>query len=186
MVGHFAEEWNGVSFFITPNNPSMLYIDTSGSWGRGAVCGNSRFMCEWPAEWSAINIAVKELLPIVLAAGSWGRCWSRSQVLCYSDNMAVVQALKSRPVRDVLLMRLLQALFFIEAYFNISFLACHIPGTSNWAADCLSRNNLQEFFSIFPQADSTPSSLLQTCSPSFSTCKRTGHPRPGPRCSALF
>ena len=39
--------------------------------------------------------------------------------------------------------------------------ASHIPGVDNDLADALSRDNLSYFIAHHPQADKTPSSLLQ-------------------------
>ena len=158
----FMENWNGSSFFTPPAaKPLCLHTDASGSWGCGAVWSNSWFQYKWPDSWSSVNIAVKELLPIVIAAATWGRLWSQAQVIAYSDNMAVVQAVKSRSVKCPQLMRLLRALFFIEARLNFSLNASHIAGHKNVAADSLSRNNVHEFFSIYQQANPIPTPLLQ-------------------------
>ena len=91
---------------------------------------------------------MKELLPIVIAAAVWGRLWSKARVEAYSDNMAVVQAIRSCLVRCPQLMRLLRALFFVEACFNFSLAASHIVGREKVAADSLSRNNLNQFFCL--------------------------------------
>ena len=143
----FMEDWNGSSFFI-PNlctHTQMLLV-----LGDVGQCGLPLwFQYEWPDSWSSVNIAVKELLPIVIAAATWGQLWSRAQVIAYLDNMAVVQAVKSRSVKCPQLMRLLSALFFTEARFNFSLNASHIAGHKNVAADSLSRNNVHEFFSIY-------------------------------------
>ena len=158
----FMEDWNGSSFFIPPAaKPLYLHTDASGSWGCGAVWSNSWFQYKWPDFWSSVNIAVKEFLPIVIAAATWGRLWSRAQVIAYSDNMAVVQAVKSRSVKCPKLMRFLRALFLIEDRFNFSLNASHIVGHKNVAADSLSRNNVHEFFSVDQQANPIPTPLLQ-------------------------
>ena len=49
---------------------------------------------------------------------------------------------------------MLRCLFFIEVYFDLTLTATHIPGVENRAADAISRNNLDEFFSLNPQAQS--------------------------------
>ena len=48
--------------------------------------------------------------------------------------------------RTQLLMQLLQCLFFIITYFEITVRANHIPEKSNGAADAISRNDLPHFF----------------------------------------
>ena len=109
----------------------------------------------WPESWS---IAEKELFPIVVSAAVWGKNWARSSVVFVCDNLAVVQALSSRLVRDPGLMHMLRCLFF-EAHFKFEHTARHIPGRDNTAADALSRNCLAEFFSLHPQAPQLPASI---------------------------
>ena len=66
--------------------------------------------------------------------------------------MAVVRALNSMSARDPTLNRLLTLLFFLESPFQFEHIAVHIAGVLNSAADVLSRNKLNAFFSIYPQA----------------------------------
>ncbi len=79
--------------------------------------------------------------------------------MCFSDNMAVVHAINSRSVKDHLLMRLLRALFFMEAHFGLSVKATHIAGITNTAADSLSPNNIEIYCASSLQADHLPSPL---------------------------
>jgi len=47
---------------------------------------------------------------------------------------------------------LLRCLWFFTAYYDISLLCEHIAGRQNDIADHISRDNLQSFFSLNPQA----------------------------------
>ena len=62
-------------------------------------------------------------------------------------------------------MSTLRSLFFIEARLQFSISSQHIAGVSNTLADCLSRNQLENFYAKFPSAHChssvVPSSLLQ-------------------------
>lgn len=71
--------------------PSPWSTDASGSWGCGATDGHDWFQCAWHDNWQSVNIATKELVPIILAVGTWGYKW---HVLFRSDNMTVVEILK--------------------------------------------------------------------------------------------
>ena len=147
----FIEHWNGCSLFTTPA-PSILFsTDASGYWGFGAI---NWFKAQWPANWLPINIATKVLAGII-----WGQVWSTKHVRCSSDNLAVVHAINVRSVRDHNLMRLLRCLFFIEAHFNFRITAAHISGSANTAADMLSRNNITDFLSVFPQVSPFPTPI---------------------------
>ena len=153
----FIEEWNGVSF-IPPNMPSITVVaDASGSWGCGAFCQQTGewLQLRWPQAWQEHGIAAKELVPLVMGAVLWGGSWSGSVIRFLSDNMAVVASLSSRSAREPILSHLLRCLFFFEAHFGFSHVAEHIPGKHNEAADALSRNRVDNFLSIFPQAQPT-------------------------------
>ncbi len=67
---------------------------------------------EWPTEWIPLNIAVKELLPLLsvhLPEGATG-----------GENMSCASRTTWRlSMRNPMLMHLLRALFFIEAHFSM-------------------------------------------------------------------
>ena len=151
----FLEQWNGVSLLaahIYRPPDAELYTDASGNWGCGGTDGIHWFQCAWEENWQGVNIATKELVPIILAVGVWGSRWGTRHVLVHSDNMAVVEILKSRTSRDNTIMHLLRCLHFLCAKHDIRISATHIPGVDNIAADSLSRDNLDTFFASSPQA----------------------------------
>lgn len=148
----FLQHWNGTSFFPTSAPSTEVISDASGSFGCGAFAiPHGWFQLEWPESWQALNIAAKELVPVVIAAALWGHQWKRSCVCFKSDNMAVVEIMKSRTARDPLLMHLLRCLVFYAASFGFHFSAEHVPGVDNTAADAISRNNIPLFLSLVPQ-----------------------------------
>ena len=146
----FLVEWNGVSMLsaLGDQEPDVtLTSDASGTWGCGAYWGSKWFQLAWsstscPEE---TNIATKELVPIVIAAAMWGRCWSGQVVCCRCDNSAVVAVLNRRTSRDSELMHLLRCLIFFEAKFSFRMVSAHIAGSQNTLADDLSRDNLSGF-----------------------------------------
>ena len=152
----FLERWNGCSF-IPPAAPSQSFVsDTSGNWGCGACWCHSWLQLQWPNCWRSVNIAIKELVPIVLAVAVWGPQWRASRVQVRCDNAAVVAAVNLGSARDRRLMQLLRCLHFFCAEFGVSVTASHIRGSPNLVADAISRNNLSLFHSLVPQA---PTSL---------------------------
>ena len=148
----FLQDWNGKSFFPQASPSLEVTSDASGSFGCGAFSLNHGwFQLEWPDSWSSANIAAKELVPIVVAAAMWGPCWNHKCVCFRTDNMAVVEVLRTCTARDPLLMHLTRCLVFYAELYHFDFISEHLPGTHNTAADALSRNNLTLFHSLTPQ-----------------------------------
>ena len=93
--------------------PSGLSVtaDESGSWGCGAFCSLSEtywFQVEWPPSWVGLNIAAKELLPLVIGEAIWGSSWRGLRVSFYK---AVIQVLLSHLTRDPVTPSLLSCCF---------------------------------------------------------------------------
>ena len=111
-----------------------------------------------------LAIAMKELLPIVMAVALWGRQWSESHVLVMCDNMSVVCILRCKTSKDPSIMHLVRALHFFLAHWDIRLWADHVPGKVNTATDALSRNMMQVFHkqlpSVFQEGTPLPQVLL--------------------------
>ena len=155
----YMEGWNGIGLFPSRAMGPSITADASGSWGCGAFLEGPLlwFQVQWPEDWSSVNIAAKELFPLAIAVAIWGPHCRDCQISIYSDNQAVVSALATWSAKDRYLSHLLRSLFL--AHYNITYRAQHIAGRRNRAADALSRNNINDFFSVFPQAPKSPSSI---------------------------
>ena len=154
----FLPGWNGRSIMPQPEPTHTVMSDASGSWGCGAVSDSGAFFqVQWTQSWAQVNIAVKEMLPVVIAVAIWGQSWEQSMLLVRSDNMSVVHALSAGTAKDSQLMHLLRCLHFFTASYQIGLFAKHIAGVANSAADALSRNNLSAFRLCTPQAAKEPS-----------------------------
>ena len=94
----------------------------------------------------------KELIPILLSTAAWGPQLQGHQVLYQCDNSGVVAAIKKGSARDLVVMQLLRSLWFFVAHYELNIVCEHIAGSSNVAADHLSRNNISSFFLLYPQA----------------------------------
>ena len=66
----------------------------------------SLFQVSWLDECERVDISVKELLPVVVAAALWGNTWQGKHIHFHSDNMAVVAILHSRTAKTPELMHL--------------------------------------------------------------------------------
>ena len=164
----FLDSFNG-KFLCLPNqwtssNTIKLYTDASG-FGFAAVYGGCWFQGRFPDNWKHVNIAIKELLPIVLAVKVWGSKWSNSRLLFLSDNMSVVHIINSLTSRDHVLMDLVRELVIDTMTHNIDFHSKHIPGKHNIIADMLSRFQMDKVFSTAPWLKAIPEDIPAKCLP---------------------
>ncbi len=151
--------WNGRSLFYWAkwNKAPDVSIssDAAGALGFAAINQDTWFAGLWPSEAESINIAVKEFIPIVIAAHIWGDSWSRKRIAFKCDNMAVVCALQQGSCRERHLAFLLREFTLLAILHSFTFTAVHIPGVHNKHADWLSRFKFQEFLADVPNAAST-------------------------------
>jgi len=158
----FISAWNGISMLWDLGKQVVdvtTTSDASGSWGCGAFCETRWFHFKWTPRLWHLPIATKEMIPVVISAAIYGEQWSGKTVLFRVDNMAVVHVVNSLFCSDSHLMHLVRLLVFYASYHNFWFLASHIEGKNNTAADALSRNNLHTFFLQVPQASRIPSRI---------------------------
>ena len=140
----------------SPLHPIAVHSDLSGSWGCGAWSDTSWFQLPWDTHTRSTQIAVKELMPIIIAAGVWGRAWRGKSICCWCDNQAMVAALTMRSSRESHLMHMLQCLFFIKAHHHLHLSATYISTFDNHIAEDLCRNCVASFFSKVPHMDPRP------------------------------
>ena len=155
----FIGDWNGLSMMRSHQreNPEIILTsDASGNWGCGAFWNDRWFQYKWSHTTLGLHITAKELLPIVFAVAVWGAQWQGKSILCRCDNEAVVAIINTGTSKDCEAMPLMRCLFFITAKHNLLLTATHFPGSINILADALSRNNLQLFLSLSPQALPNP------------------------------
>ena len=160
----FLERWNGVSVLsahVSKPPDASVFTDASGTWGCGATDGEYRFQCQWDESWHSINIATKELVPIILALGVWGKRWRNQYVLIRCDNRAIVDILQAKTSKDSIIMHMLRCLHFLCATQEIRITATHIAGADNGPADALSRNRRDLFFASLPKVHLQPTHISQ-------------------------
>ena len=125
----FLETWNGVSIISALcNRPvdQVLTTDSSGNWGCGWHFNNRWFQLPWNGHWHDIPIAVKELLPIVVACCIWTVERRGLHIRCRCDNMTIVAMVNKMTSKHSVAARLLRCLSFVTARGQISLSACHI------------------------------------------------------------
>ena len=159
----FVVDWNGVSILPNPRPISVEVVsDASGTWGCGAYWHPHWFQLQWSTRAHPLSIAVKELLPVVVAAATWGPSWAAtSRVRFHCDNQSIVHDIQSRTSRHPHMMHLLRCLAFLEARYQLEFSCVHIPGIRNDLADDLSRDRLSSFLHKVPEASRSPTPVSQ-------------------------
>ena len=98
----FASRWNGAAIIIPQGPPDVTIItsDASESWGCGAWYGNKWFQLQWPVNIELTHIAVKELIPIIIATRLvWGPHLLGKPVLSNCGNSAMVSVLNSHYIK---------------------------------------------------------------------------------------
>ncbi len=143
----FASHWNGSALIVDDSSGWLeLTSDASGNWGCGAWHQSRWFQLAWDDKSRLLQIAVKELIPIVIATVVWGNeQWKGKHIRARCDNQAVVAVINSRYSKEPAIMQMLRCLFFIEAHGQFSLSAVHLPGACNTLADDLSRDRLSSF-----------------------------------------
>lgn len=158
------QQWNGVSLLWNCGKQEAdeeVYTDASGSWGCGGHWRTHWFSIPWDGpsgmpQWGIgppeeDSIAVREMLPLVMASVVWGQAWQGKLIRFHSDNMAVVGAIGRRYSPKLVMMHLLRCLAFFAAKHSFWFCAVHLPGVCNQRADALSRDRMDDFRSLSPQ-----------------------------------
>ena len=102
-IGKLLPEFNVVS-------------DASGTWGCGAYWDGKWFHFQWPSILQSLNIAIKELITVVVVAASFGNQWQGKLIQFTVDNMPVVHVLNSTYSKDPHLMHLPYSYFGVHCY----------------------------------------------------------------------
>ena len=150
----FLRTLNGISMMSMLGDQApggAVTSDASGSWECGAYSGSQWLQLQWNHNLQSKSIAVKGMVPIIIATAIWGRSWKGKLIICHCDNQSVVAVINSRYSQDDELMQLLHTLFFFEAIFEFHMEASHIhiSRVHNKLADALSRD---KFSSFLPKA----------------------------------
>lgn len=84
----FIREW--YLNYITYRADSLHLLRCIGLMGLRGLLAKSLVSNRVGELMASMDIAVKELVRIVMAAAIWGRLWRGSHICCYCDNIAVV------------------------------------------------------------------------------------------------
>ena len=156
----FLPSWNGVGLMLQSAWEDAadlnLCTDAAGTLGFGAYFQGAWIMGIWSPSQLERSIQWKELFAIVAAAATWGSKWQTRKIRVYCDNLAIVQIWNAKNPRDKQLAALCRTLFFIAAKNHFIISIQHLPGINNTIADALSRQQVQRFRSLVPEAEASP------------------------------
>ena len=151
MRGLFLRSWNGRSYFLEEDltqAPDIdFYNDASGTSGYGAYYHTKWFMGDW------------EPCQLLLAALLWGTHWSCERILVLCDNEDAVGVINSGTSKCPVKANLLRRLILCSMQCNFLVRAKHLPGKNNPIADALSRNQVQCFRRLAPNASPLPTPI---------------------------
>ena len=159
----FLPGWNGVSLMLQPDweaaGDLKLSTDASGTIGYGAYFQGAWIADTWSDQHLQHSIQWKELFAVLAAAATWGHQWSGKKIRFDCDNQAVVKAWQTKAPKDHNLATLFRKLFLVAAKNNFNVSLQHIPGLCNDIADALSRQQMQRFRQLVPEADKDPTNI---------------------------
>ena len=141
-----------------------LYTDASAA-SYAAVFGSQWIQRDFPSTWQNVNIAVKELVPIVLAVHLWGDSLKNKKITFFCDNQAIVSVINNQSSKDTTIMTLVRKLVLTSLTQNFVFASKHIPGRHNVIADCLSRSQIDRTRRIAPWLDTEAQQVPTTSLP---------------------
>ena len=150
----------------------QFFSDAAGSKKLGLACifGNKWAQGLWRDtslfhQGFTPNIAILELYAIVLAVELWASGLAGRTVVLRSDSQATVGWLERKNSDIPVVMHLLQQMTLTCLQFQVYIRAKFVSGTTNTAADLVSRNRLLEFHKRFPEAERNSTPLPRTLWP---------------------
>jgi len=153
----FMQEYNGVSLIQNGpwSLPDAVISSDACPTGCGAFYQGRYFHCEFPVHIRQLNLDINtlELMSLAIALRLWGHCLSRQRQVVACDNQQAGTALNPGRSSSLRIQKLLRDIWFIEAKFDFTVRAVHIPGIDNKIADHLSRWQLanahrEQFFEL--------------------------------------
>ena len=162
----FLTHYNGrtiiAQYDVCDSTDIRLFTDASNQ-GWAAAYGSQWIQGAWNRTWKQLNIAVRELYPILAVVKLFGHLWKNQRILFRCDNQAIVAAINRQSVPDPTIMKLLRPLVLHLMLNNIRFTATYIRSKDNVLADAISRfqenNTMLNHYGMRPFPTPVPPSL---------------------------
>ena len=154
----FLPPWHGVALLLPPpvSSRTLRFFTDASDRGFGCVFGDHWLLSVWRHGWGEFHINIRELFAIWVAIHTWGDALRDTQLVIFTDSLAMTMVWSSGSCKDKVVMRIVRALFLFTARRNINLLLRHIPGVHNVLADYLSRFQVAAFKDIHLTADLHP------------------------------
>ena len=168
LVECSQERYRSIPFLIKDkrfNEEIQLFADAAGAkdLGFGCVYGNKWAYGRWAEtrlfQYLTPNIALLELLAIVMATELWAKSLQGQAIVLRSDNTATVTLINSMKSEIPAAQQLLKHMSLNCLHHQIFFKVVHIEGSRNILSDLLSRGKLAQFKTTHPTAQTHPEAL---------------------------
>lgn len=167
----FVSEWNGVSLFyeLEWTQAEKLHLETDAcEAGWGCRYGNRWIKGAWTQDviesaWqtnkhgdNTRSMPFLEMLAVVYAASVWGHQWAGKRIVFHVDCVPVVESINSRRSKSTRMHGPIRSLSLSACRYGFDFKCRWIKGTSNVAADALSRDDMNAFRQHVPTSSPHP------------------------------
>ena len=168
LVECSQERFRSIPFMVREkrfNAEIQLFADAAGAkeLGFGCVFGSRWAYGTWSDtrlfQRMSPNIALLELLAIVMATELWAKALQGQAIVLRSDNTATVASINSMKSEIPAAQQLLKHMSLNCLHNQIFFKAVHIEGSRNTLSDCLSRGKIAQFKVLHPTAQPHPEVL---------------------------
>ena len=165
--GRCAQEHNGIFLIWLHKNPHVDQVIVTDACliGYGGIYREQYFRGRFPANLQNKNIALLEILAVMVALKIWGKELQGQYFWIHVDNEAVAAVMNSGASRDSALQDVPREIALLSARHQFVVKARHISGVSNRIPDWLSRFHEQEARQRFRE-DAKDSSLKRIKIPS--------------------
>ena len=139
--GRCAHQFNGVSLLWLHSQPGVDTIIATDAWlvGYGGTFKNQCFRGRFPQGIRGSNIALLEILVVMVAVKIWEQNLTGQYFWIHVDNEAVTSVLNTGACRDLELQNVLREIALMAATHQFIIKAKYISGVSNRVPDWLSR-----------------------------------------------
>ena len=148
--------FNGKTYILDSKPVTSLQCDACSDGGGATFLGDFLYI-NWALDMpdvAPLHINLKETIIIVIAIFRWVSLLQNKRVIIYTDNVTAKSVINKMTSRNPIVMVYIRLLFFLQAVYNFSFFAVHIPGKHNTLADAISRlhekDKLSQVYDLLP------------------------------------